>query len=316
MKLIILLVGIALSQFASADIVAGSFESKALGVKKSYRVFLPSNYGKDERRYPVIYLLHGWGVTESYWADNLGLGDAAKSIGLDAIVVMPDGDRSYYADSVSPANYEACLAEENPKRNKNEPRSDFCVRKMDYEQYITVDLIEQIDRNYRTIADRKARGISGESAGGFGAMQLAIRHKDLFSSVAVHSAFLSLLYDGPRPFSKGLVTNKSSIDPKGVNPDGLSTFGYGLGNWKAHDPISLVDTLRNGELSIYFDCGAQDEYGFGDEARYFDQRLSERGISHEYESVPGGHDDEFWKGRIRYSLQFHVNNFVKNGVYK
>jgi len=93
-------------------------------------------------------------------------------------------------------------------------------------------------------------------------MQLAMRHKNVFSSVAVHSAFLSLLYEGPHPYVRGQVKIRTAIDVNTAYPDALRTFGSDISTWKNHDPASLVETLKNGELDIYFDCGAQDEYGF------------------------------------------------------
>ena len=92
----------------------------------------------------------------------------------------------------TPVNYEACLHDADPTLNKNEPRAQFCVRFPRYEDYIVVDLIQHIDGHYRTLARREARAISGESAGGFGAMELALRHTGLFGSVANHSSFFSL----------------------------------------------------------------------------------------------------------------------------
>jgi S-formylglutathione hydrolase FrmB len=190
----------------------------------------------------------------------------------------------------------------------------FCVRKADYADYIVRDLIAHIDAHYRTVARREGRGISGESAGGFGAMQLAMRNKDIFRSVGVHSAFLSLLYDGPRPYRPGEVKNRTSIDTEKMNPAGVETFGKELSRWLSHDPVSLVETLKDGELNIYFDCGMQDEYGFYDEARYFHERLNKHGIEHRFEAVEGKHEDQLWKDRIKNSLRFHADGFQELGL--
>lgn len=306
----------ALSTWSQATVLRETFESAALGVQKAYRVYLPEGYDNGTRRYPVIYLLHGWGVTENYWADNMGLAQTADAMQLQAIIVMPDGDRSFYANSSASVDFNACVADAAPQTNKQERREEFCVRTPMYENYIVRDLIPHIDGRYRTLTKREARAISGESAGGFGAMQLALRNKEIFSSVAVHSAFLSLLYEGPRPYQRGKVRNRSRIDPGKMNPAAVETFGTGIARWRAHDPVSLVDGLRDGELDIYVDCGIQDEYGFHDEALYFHERLTARGIAHRFESVPGKHEDALWKQRIKYSLQFHADHFQRFGIYR
>jgi len=51
--------------------------------------------------------------------------------------------------------------------------------------------------------------------------------------------------------------------------------------------------------------------GSYDEAMYFDQRLTERGIAHHFKSVPGTHNDALWKERISHGLSFHIQHFKK-----
>lgn len=304
---------ISVTAFAEGRLERRDFHSPALGVRKTYRIYLPDGYNAGTARFPVIYLLHGWGVTQDYWADSLGLANAADAMNLRAVVVMPDGDRSYYANSPVPADYRACMNDLRPTRNRTEKRADFCVRTPRYEDYIIEDLIRHIDATYRTVAKREARAISGESAGGFGAMQLALRHKDVFSAVAAHSAFLSLLYEGPRPYQSGKVILRNSLHPAVTNPM-VEFFGRDLAYWRRYDPASLVNTLANGELAIYFDCGMQDDYGFHDEALYFHDLLRARGIDHRFESVPGKHHDDLWTKRIKHSLRFHADHFQQMRV--
>ena len=303
---------IALTLPVKAEVVSGSFYSPALGVQKSYRVYVPAGYASSTKQFPVIYLLHGWGVTESYWSETLQLAAAAQAVGLDALVVMPDGDRSYYANSLTRPNYEACLAGQEERGNPNEPRSALCVHRANYEDYIVRDLVSHIDQRFRTVRAREGRAISGESAGGFGAMTIAMRNKQLFASVAAHSAFLSLLYDGPRPFVAGQVTSRSAVDATSMPAPAVLAFGTTVERWRAHDPVSLAGTLRTGELKIYFDCGTEDEYKFLDEAKHLSDELTRFGLDHEFHAVPGRHDDSLWKTRILHSLRFHKRSFAAN----
>jgi S-formylglutathione hydrolase FrmB len=320
MKTVLVLVTVllrTLPAWAQGTVLSETFYSPALGVRKAYKIYLPEGYTESGKRYPVIYLLHGLGVTEAAWTQKpLDLAGTADAMKLKAVVVMPDGDRSFYANSVTPLDYDACLHSIPPGPNKSEKPEEFCVRFPRYEDYIVVDLIQHIDGKYRTLAKREARAISGESAGGFGAMELALRHKDLFGSVASHSGFYSLLYAGPHPYRRDQVVFRDTIDPNIRNlQDRINVFGRDIANWRAHDPLSLVDDLKDGELAIYFDCGEQDEFGFHDQALLFHDGLTQRAIQHEFVSIPGRHDEALWAKRIKYSLQFHADYFGRAGTY-
>lgn len=299
---------------AAGAVEAGAFESPALGVRKSYKVYLPESYRESSRRYPVVYLLHGWGAGEETWTSpSLDVGRAADELKLEAIIVMPDGDRSFYANSVTAADYEACVGDAKPARNRGESRRSYCVRTPRYEDYIVRDLVGHVDAAYRTVGRREGRALSGESAGGLGAMHLALRHKNLFSSVASHSAPLALLYEGPHPYERARVRLRTSFDsyPAGLR-EPVEILGTSIERWREHDPASLASRLKDGELAIYFDCGREDELGFHDMALYFHDRLRDLGISHEFESVPGGHDEKLWKERVKASLRFHARQFGRS----
>jgi S-formylglutathione hydrolase FrmB len=296
---------------AKGAVITEQFYSSALGVEKNYRVYLPHNYETDKRRYPVIYLLHGWGATEATWtAPELDLAAAADRINLKAIVVMPDGDRSLYANSMTTLDYDACMNDATSARNKNEARKEFCVKTPRYEDYLVKDLISHVDTHFRTIATRNARALTGESAGGHGALQIALRHQDKFSSVANHSGIFALIIEGPFPYSRSQPRLRQNID---ANNSGLKEqidiYGTDFANWHAHDPYALVQNLKPHKLAIYFDCGGQDEFGFQHTAQYFRDRLRALKIPHHFVLVKGSHNETLWKSRIVHSLRFHVQQF-------
>ena len=297
--------------FADGALKSGVIESTALGVSKRFNIYLPEGYGTSERRYPVIYLVHGWGVDEDAWpSSSLQVQKVADDLDLQAIIVMPDGDRGVYINSVTPADYKACMNEAPPVRNSREPREEFCVRRANYEDYMLEDIIPYIDRHYRTLPTRLARGVMGESAGGLASFHLALRHKDLFSTVAAHSGAVSMLY---QPGNNKPLTR---IEPRPGFEEWEAMLGLDIENWLAYDPYSLLDTLKPDELAIYFDSGMEDEFGFYQMALHFEQRLKQLGLDHIFVAVPGGkHDDEFFGSRITYSLEFMAEHFRKNGVY-
>ncbi len=295
-----------------------TFRSAALGVNKSYRVYLPAGYARSDRRYPVVYLLHGISGVESDWLERGDLARAADRLRLQAIVVMPDGDAGFYANSVTPARYEECMAGKSPFEEES-PRASTCVHKADYEDYIVRDLIAEVDARYRTVAERRGRAIDGLSMGGFGALSLAMRHRDLFSSAASHSGGVALFYQGPHPYDAARVDLVEDVSRWGGDtgrwgPWVRSIFGPDPKNWRAHDPATLAWKLRDGDLAIYVDCGTEDDFALQDQAAYLHDVLARRGIRHSYELVPGRHDWNLWKHRIDDSLTFHAGVFAAAGL--
>ena len=299
-------------------VAARTFRSAALGVDKSYRVYLPAGYAESGRRYPVVYLLHGLGGNESNWVDLGELAAAADRLRLQAIVVMPDGDASFYANSVAPARYDQCMAGTSPFEERS-PRASTCVRKADYEDYIVRDLIAEVDASFRSVAERRGRAISGLSMGGFGALSLAMRHRDLFASAASHSGVVALFYADPHPYDPAHVALLQDVARWGANVEPIGAlvrgiFGPDPNNWRTHDPATLAGELRDGDLAIYIDCGTEDNFALQDQAAYLHDILSRRGIHHSYTLQPGRHDFDFWKDRIDDSLSFHVKAFTAAGL--
>ncbi len=297
--------------FAEGTVTSGVIESSALGVAKRFNIYLPEGYADSDLRYPVIYLVHGWGVDEDAWlSPGLDVKKVADNLNLQAIIVMPDGDRGTYVNSATPVNYDECMNDVYPVRNAQEPRQEFCVRTPNYERYMVEEIVPYIDGAYRTNVSRQARSIVGESAGGLAAMHLALRHKDLFSSVAAHSGGVSMLY---LPGSGKVL---KTIEHRPGFEEWEAMFGLDIEGWRQYDPYSLLETLQPDELAIYFDSGTEDEFAFFEMALHFEYRLKELGLEHTFVAVPGGkHDDAFFGSRIPFSLEFHIEQFEKAGVY-
>lgn len=285
-------------------------KSDALGVEKELLVYLPAGYDPaGTKRYPVFYYLHGLGGSETDWLEAGKIDRTADALGLQAIIVMPDGDNGFYADSKTPTDYAACLKDGTGMFDPSAPKAKTCVRAPKYETYITRDLIAHVDGTYKTIASREGRAIAGLSMGGFGALILALRHRDLYAASASHSGVDALLYEGPHPYQKGKVELVRDVKNWGgrLGPFGAwvrNIFGSELANWQAHDPATLVDKLGPDGPKLYLDCGTEDEFALQNHAAYLHDLLVDKKIAHEYYSGPGKHNFEFWAERLPKSLAF------------
>jgi len=148
----------------------GSYGSQVTAREEPYRVYLPPGYDESDRRYPVLYLLHGWPYDESHW-DVLGVDETADARIVNGvlnpfIIVMPGADRGglYVTTSGGPGSFEEQLVNE---------------------------LMPYIDSTYRTVQTRDARAIGGISRGGVWSLEIAFRHPDAFAIVGAHSPALS-----------------------------------------------------------------------------------------------------------------------------
>lgn len=294
-----------------------SFHSTSLGVAKSYYIYLPATYESEPyRRWPVLYLLHGMTQDETAWPMQGQLGPIADAAAFPAIVVMPDGDNSFYSNAATPTKYQACLATGAGLLDPRVDHATACVRTPNYEDYIVGDLLAEIDSHYRTKPDRAARAIAGLSMGGFGAFMLAMRHTDLFSAAASHSGVLTLLFAGPYPYQKNNVRLVQDVATWGEDIGVFGrwfrgVFGAQRDNWLDHDPSELVQRMPVGALSLYLDCGSEDEFVLYNGARYVHDLLLERGIEHQYYIGAGRHSFDFWRSRLPSSLQFFAAHFAK-----
>jgi len=239
-------------------VVEATLYSSAIGAEMSYLVYLPPGYDSSPgRRYSVLYMLHGLGGDRYQWRD-LGLFAAADSLIAAGsieplIIVTPDGRASYWVDHAG-----------------NGPKWGTSVSR---------DLVNRIDTDYRTVANRYSRAIGGASMGGHGALQLALT-SGRFAVVGAHSIALRS-YESAFPY-------------------------YGdRAYFEAHDPVSLCrkDPLRAEELTIWMDIGADDPWR--GPATAFHDLLVSKGVAHEWRVDSGGHDGAYWRAHVRDYLLFY-----------
>jgi S-formylglutathione hydrolase FrmB len=129
--------------------------SALVGKTLPYKVLLPPGYGlitSRATRYPVLYLLHGWGGDYDSWVTHTELARYAAEHQL--IIVTPEGEKGWYTDGVGSGKYES---------------------------YVLQELIPDVDRRFRTIGARRGRGVAGYSMGGYGALKLGFKHPESFA---------------------------------------------------------------------------------------------------------------------------------------
>jgi len=260
------------------------FESSLVAENVNYSVYLPPDYDHSSRRYPVLYLLHGYTDDETAWiqfgevhvsADQLIARGEIPSL----IIVMPDARFTYYVD-----DYQG------------------------NDQYATMfssEFIPFIDRTYRTRPEKEFRAVSGLSMGGYGSLIYALRYPDMFAACVAFSAAV-------RQDETVVMMEQEAWDRRYGK-----LFGEGLeGNdritthWNSFSIMYQAATLpveKLRDVRWYIDCGDEDRLGTGNAALH--QLFMEREIPHEYRVRDGAHRWVYWRTGIRDGLRFIGEGF-------
>ncbi len=270
------------------------FQSVALQADREYSIFLPASYAAGKTSYPVVYFLHGlWNDHTSWTVDRYGrLHEMVDRLIREQripeiLMVHPRGDNSFY--------------------------TNFMDGNQKYEDYITNDLIQHIESTYRAKRGRQWRVIGGTSMGGFGALKIAFKRKDLFSATAAHSPIV--LKDDPTLLSQQAHNgDRLEFFTKIMAP----IFGNPIdpAHWKENDPLTLARTTDLKGLRIYFDFGTADRYNqmidLGNGIKALDAVLTERGIPHTFVEHAGEpHGWELVSRHLPESLAFLCQDFAK-----
>jgi S-formylglutathione hydrolase FrmB len=224
----------------------------------------------SDRRYPLVVWLHGFGG----FAEFQNRGAAEKLDAMRGEGAIPE---------IVVATFVA------PGRGRR-ARSTYLdgERVGDVETAICKDLIVWLDENQPVLADRQHRAIMGISIGGFGALKIAMKHKDVFGVVAAHSA--AVFPDDPAQLPERYQRQLDMMMRRG----GLGeVFGDPIDKvkWAAEMPMGLVrnaDEKAFANLAIYFDAGTEDRYGFADLNVALHELLDERKVAHTFRLVEGG----------------------------
>ncbi len=255
--------------FPSLLVAQGRVDTIAVyspSMKKTLKaaVSFPSSYADGTSRYPVVYLLHGGSGAFSDWHQKVTEKGIVNQMAEEhqVLIITPGvGPASYYYDS---------------------PLLDS-VR---YETYMIQELIPFIDKNYRTLAQKESRAITGLSMGGHGAITLATKHPSLFTAAGSMSGVMNIdtdLWKVGEEFRN--LRKKGQIEM-------LGEINYKAPLFNPYTAVGLVDQLKNQEISLIIDCGVDDF--LIETNRQMHSLLMEKKIDHEYIERPGAHTWNYW----------------------
>lgn len=268
-------------------------------------VYLPESYRTSgNRRYPVVYMLHGftdnpdnWWGFKQHFINLPAVLDKAFSDGStrEVLVVMPDSFTAYQGSMYSNS-----------------------VTTGDWEDFVAKELVEYIDAHYRTIPTAASRGLSGHSMGGYGAIKIGMRHPEVYSSLYVLSP---CCMSAPNPQAgrggggaeavhtmedvakadfrtKATLAEAAAWSPNPKNPPLFFDLPAKDGQyqpdvaarWAANAPLAMVYQYISNLRRLHglaIDVGLQD--GLSGDVKTLDGILTAFNVPHIYETYTGDH---------------------------
>jgi S-formylglutathione hydrolase FrmB len=254
------------TQQLSKNLYQLNFTSSYLGGRsESMLLIVPDNYAQNPKlHYPSVYLLHGYSGNYRDWVKNYESQLVRTANNDQMILVMPDGlYGSWFLNS---------------------PISESSQ----YATMFVTELIPTVDKNFRTIASREKRAITGLSMGGYGSFYLAGTHPELFGAVGGISGVYTL---------KDSHSNSVWV-----------VLGTDQSKWTNYNIDNFLPQFRKYNTAIIFDVGTED-YLLPTARRLHTEMLQEH-ILHNYGEAPGVHDWNYWLNSIDYQLLFFQRYFT------
>lgn len=236
--------------------------SRALGGTASYVAYVPKAAGPNSR-FPVLFLLHGATGSWRDWPAHAHRSLQRLSQANGIVIVTPEGgEQGWYVDS--------------PLL----PHSQYATHLLD-------EVLPDVTANFPVTT---LRAIAGLSAGGHGAITLALQHPGTFVSASSMSGVLDLTAAAER---QALI-------------DRLGPYQHHRERWEARSALHLVTRFadRARALPLLVTVGASDKWAATN--RHFHDKLTELGVDHVFDESPGGHDWKYWTEQLPKHVEWHV----------
>lgn len=248
--------------------------SKILNQDREYAIYLPKSYSTNpDKKYPVLYLLHGGGGSHKDWPEQAQLAGVANQLidandAADMIVVCPEAGKTFMNYFNSPGWL--------------------------YEDYFFQELIPYMEANYRIIANKKHRAIAGLSMGGGGTIVYASHHPELFCAAYAMSAYI---YKLDLPFINKTDPAHQKLQQL-VEDNNCVKFVQNAGKEK-------IEAMKT--VNWFVDCG-DDDFTFKPNVEFV-LAMQSAGIPLQVRVRDGGHTWEYWHSALYIALPFVSNNF-------
>ena len=233
-------------------------------LKRPTLVYLPPNAARG-RRYPVLYLLEGFPGSPYEFSDGLRLGEAADT-------AIAGGEVRGFIAVIPPAGV-------NSRFNGEWTGI--------WEDYVVNDVVPWIDVHLPTEATGAGRAVAGLSAGGYGALDIGLRHPTLFGTMEAWSGYFRPSRDGSLRHADGQ-------------------------ELAAHDPSLLVRTeaarLRRLGTRFYLSSGTTGDHLTAASTRRFAEELASLRLPYELWLRPGRHDGRFWRSQLGPALRYALSS--------
>ena len=255
----------------AGEVFLETFRSEALGRDYKYTVYLPDSYKKDDKKYPILYLLHGAGGDENEWLAKGGLRETmdamiARKLIKPMVVIMPGHTAAWWVDGAKEKGETALVKEVMP----------------------------HAEAKYRIDAARSNRLIAGLSAGGFGALNLIMKYPQMFAASAILSP---AVYDPVPP------SHSSGVRQPPFQKDGK--FDADL--WKSLNYVSHIEGYKKSGVIVplYINTGDHDTFSIAFHAATLFERLRlHQPDAIELRIVNGDHEWMVWRDTLADALQF------------
>jgi enterochelin esterase-like enzyme len=290
-------------------------------------VYLPPSYAEDQaRRYPVLYLLHGYGLRDDNFTGQFAnLAARADTLAplqgfSEMIIVTPNAFTLHKGSMYS-----------------NSPTTG------DWERFVAEDLVGSIDSRYRTIAARMSRGLAGHSMGGYGALRIGMKRPDVFSSLYFMSSCCLAANRNPTPESMAAA---AAITTRAQAEEAMRAPGFGasvvlasaaawspnpknpplfldlpvkdgkvrpeiVAKWVANSPLEMLEQ-HAANLTMHYavamDIGTADSLLATN--RQLHDALTRLRIAHGYEEYDGDHVNKVAERLERHVLPFFSKNLA------